>query len=225
MCGRYTRKEQLESLLELLKAVIRCDLPPRYNIAPSQMVPCVRHAPENGHRECVLLKWGLIPSWAKDPSIGNRMINARADTVAQKPSFRKAFKHRRCLVIADGFYEWKREGKAKQPYYIRFKDSRPFGFAGLWESWSDKTQEEGSTIDSCTIITTDADELMESIHPRMPVILDTKSFDVWLDPAVTDAALLTPLLASYPSDELEAFPISTRVNNPRVEGPECLEPA
>jgi len=225
MCGRYTRKEQIEALLEVLKAVIQCDLKPRYNIAPSQMVACVRHAQENGHRECVLLKWGLIPSWAKDRSIGNKMINARAETVAEKPSFRKAFKHQRCLVIADGFYEWKREGKAKQPFYIRFKDSRPFAFAGLWETWKDKTQEDGSQIDSCTIITTEGNELMESIHHRMPVILDPKNYEIWLDTAIKDAALLTPLLKPHPSNEMEAFPISTRVNNPRFDGPECLEPA
>jgi putative SOS response-associated peptidase YedK len=224
MCGRYTRKEQLEALLEVLQAVIRCDLTPRYNIAPSQMVACVRHAPENGHRECVLLKWGLIPSWAKDPSIGNTMINARAETVAEKPSFRKAFQHQRCLVIADGFYEWKREGRAKQPYYIRFKDCRPFAFAGLWESWKDQSHEDGSQIDSCTIITTGANELMASIHPRMPVILDPKNYEIWLDPAIKDPVLLTPLLKPHPSDEMEAFPISTRVNNPRVDRPECLEP-
>jgi putative SOS response-associated peptidase YedK len=224
MCGRYTRKEQIEALLEVLKAVIQCDLTPRYNIAPSQMVACVRHAPENEHRECVLLKWGLIPSWAKDPSVGYKMINARAETVAEKPSFRKAFKHQRCLVIADGFYEWKREGKAKQPFYIRFEDSRPFAFAGLWESWKDKTKEDDSQIESCTIITTEANEFMESIHHRMPVILDPKNYEIWLDPAIKDASLLTPLLKAHPSDEMEAFPISTRVNNPRFDGPECIEP-
>ena len=225
MCGRYTRKEQIEALVEVLKAVIQCDLKPRYNIAPSQMVACVRHAPENEHRECVLLKWGLIPSWAKDPSIGYKMINARAETVADKPSFRKAFKHQRCLVIADGFYEWKREGKAKQPYYIRFKDSRPFAFAGLWESWKDKSKEDSPKIDSCTIITTEANEFMESIHHRMPVILDPQNYDAWLDPALQDPALLTTLLITNQSDEMEAFPISTRVNNPRFDGPECIEPA
>jgi len=225
MCGRYTRKEQIEALLDVLKAVIQCDLTPRYNIAPSQMVACVRNAPENEHRECVLLKWGLIPSWAKDPSIGYKMINARAETVAEKPSFRKAFQHQRCLVIADGFYEWQREGKAKQPYYIRFKDSRPFAFAGLWESWKDKTNGDGTQIDSCTIMTTEANEFMQSIHHRMPVILDPRNYEVWLDPDTKDASLLTPLLKGHPSDEMEAVPISTRVNNPRFDGPECIEPA
>ena len=225
MCGRYTRKEQIEALLDVLRAVIQCDLTPRYNIAPSQMVACVRNAPENEHRECVLLKWGLIPSWAKDSSIGYKMINARAETVAEKPSFRKAFKHQRCLVIADGFYEWKREGKAKQPYYIRFKDSRPFAFAGLWESWQDKNQKDSPKIDSCTIITTEANAFMESIHHRMPVILDSKNYEAWLDPNLKDPSFLTPLLKEHPSDEMEAFPISTRVNNPRFDGPECLEPA
>ena len=225
MCGRYTRKEQIEALLEVLKAVIQCDLKPRFNIAPSQMVACVRNVPENEHRECVLMKWGLIPSWAKDPSIGNKMINARAETVAEKPSFRKAFRHHRCLVIADGFYEWKREGKAKQPYYIRFKDSRPFAFAGLWESWKDPSQEDGSPIDSCTIITTEANEFMQSIHHRMPVILKPTNYDQWLDPAIQDASILTSMLEPHPSDEMEAFPISTRVNNPRFDSQECIEPA
>ena len=224
MCGRYTRKEEIQALLDVLQAIINCDLSPRYNIAPSQMVACIRHAPVNGHRECVLLKWGLIPSWAKDASIGYKMINARAETVAEKPSFRKAFKHQRCLVIADGFYEWKREGKVKQPYYIRFKDKRPFAFAGLWESWKDKTKEDGSQIDSCTIITTEADEFMQSIHHRMPVILQSDNYDAWLDPTIQEASLLTPLLLPNPSDEMEAFPISTRVNNPRFDGPQCIEP-
>jgi putative SOS response-associated peptidase YedK len=228
MCGRFTRKEQIKALLDVLKAVIRCDLSPSYNIAPSQMVPCVRNAPENGYRECVLLKWGLIPSWAKDPSIGYKMINARAETVAEKPSFRKAFLHQRCLVIADGFYEWKREGKAKRPYYIRFKDSRPFAFAGLWESWKDPSHENGRQVDSCTIITIEANEFMQPIHHRMPVILNLRNYDVWLDPAIKDVSLLFPLLKSNSSeemaDELEAFPISTRVNNPQFDGPECIEP-
>lgn len=224
MCGRYTRKEQMEALLEVLKVEIQCDLKPRYNIAPSQMVACVRNAPESGYRECVLLKWGLIPSWAKDPTIGNKMINARAETVAEKPSYRKAFQHQRCLVLADGFYEWKREGKAKQPYYIRFKDSRPFAFAGLWESWKDKTKSDGPEIDSCTIITTSANGLMEPIHHRMPVILDEEKCEVWLDPENQDPAVLNPLLRPFSSTNLEAYPVSLAVNNPRFDRPECLIP-
>lgn len=225
MCGRYTYKEQSTRLLELLKAIIvHLDQKPRYNITPSQMVACVRNAADNGHREAVMLKWGLIPSWAKDPSIGYKMINARAETVAEKPSFRKAFKHQRCLILADGFYEWKREGKTKQPFYVRFKDSRPFAFAGLWESWKDTSKEDSQPIESCTIITTTANELMEPIHHRMPVILDDKSYDVWLDPDNVNTEKLQELLAPYSSDKLEAFPVSTLVNNPRFDNPRCLEP-
>jgi putative SOS response-associated peptidase YedK len=135
MCGRFTRKENLQRLAELLGLKVLPPLSPRYNISPSQLVACVRTNPESNERECVDLQWGLVPSWAKDPSIGNKMINARAETVAEKPSFRKAFKQQRCLVLADGFYEWKREGKTKQPYYIRLKGGRLFAFAGLWERW------------------------------------------------------------------------------------------
>ena len=141
------------------------------------MVACVRNTPENEHRECVLLKWGLIPSWVKDPSIGHKMINARAETVVDKPSYRSAFKKRRCLILAQGFYEWKREGKAKQPYYIRFKDQHPFSFAGLWERWA----KQAPAIETCTIITTGPNDLMEPIHNRMPVILDPEESEAWRD--------------------------------------------
>ena len=224
MCGRYTHKEKSAQLLELLKAIVTyLDQKPRYNITPSQMVACVRNAPKNGHREAIMLKWGLIPSWAKDPSIGYKMINARAETVAEKPSFRKAFKHQRCLVLADGFYEWKQEGKTKQPYYIRFKDSRPFAFAGLWEQWKDKTKQDEPSIESCTIITTSANELMKPIHHRMPVILDGKRYDLWLDPDIKEPEELASLLQPYPSLEMEAYPVSPMVNNPRNDRPECVE--
>ena len=224
MCGRYTQKESLEKLLKRLGLGKVLSLTPRYNIAPSQLVACVWQAVENGHREAVMLKWGLVPSWAKDPNIGYKMINARAETVAEKPSFRKAFKRQRCLVLADGFYEWKREGKAKQPYYIHFKDSQPFAFAGLWEHWQDKTKEDSTPIESCTIITTGANELMEPIHHRMPVILQEKSIEVWLDAEITEPNILNPLLRPYESDEMEAYPVSTVVNNPRNDGPECVQP-
>ena len=224
MCGRYTQKESLEQLLKQLGLAKVLSRKPRYNIAPSQMVACVRQVPENGHREMVMLKWGLIPSWAKDPSIGYKMINARAETVAEKPSFRKAFKRQRCLVLADGYYEWKREGKAKQPYYIHFKDSRPFAFAGLWERWTDKTKEDRTPIESCTIITTGANELMEPIHHRMPVILEEKSLEVWLNTEITEPAILNPLLRPYQSEDMEACPVSVMVNNPKNDRVECTEP-
>ena len=224
MCGRYTQKESLEQLLKRLGLSKILSLKPRFNIAPSQMVPCVRQPQETGHRETVMLKWGLIPSWAKDPSIGYKMINARAETVAEKPSFRKAFKRQRCLLLADGFYEWKREGKAKQPYYIHFKDSRPFAFAGLWERWKDTTKEDSTSIESCTIITTGANELMEPIHHRMPVILDENSIEMWLNVEIMEPTILNPLLRPYHSDEMEAYPVSLVVNNPRNDRVECTEP-
>ena len=221
MCGRYTRKEDLARLAEVLKVILP-HLKPSYNIAPSQMVAAVRVKPESGDRECVELKWGLIPSWAKDPSIGNKMINARGETVAEKPAFRKAFRQRRCLVLADGFYEWKREGKAKQPYYIYLKDNQPFAFAGLWERWEDGKDQ---TIESCALITTGSNAIMEPIHHRMPVILDPNSYDVWLDPAVQDVNTLNELLRPYTANEMVSYPVSIMVNNPRNDSPRCIEPA
>ncbi|MGB0908774.1 MAG: SOS response-associated peptidase [Nitrospirales bacterium] len=220
MCGRYTQKEKFDNLLKLLQVARMPQLKPRYNVAPTQMVACVRNAPENDYRECTRLKWGLIPSWAKEASIGNTMINARGETVAEKPSFRKAFQLRRCLLLADGFYEWKREGEHKHPYYIRFQDQRPFAFAGLWEQWP----QTESRIESCTLITTNANALMTPIHHRMPVILAPQDFDVWLDPATQDPTLLMPLLSPYSSDEMEAYPVNTLVNNPQNDLPECVTP-
>ncbi len=209
--------QQLRNLLGL-KAIP--PLSPRYNIAPSQLLACVRTNPESQEREFVELKWGLVPSWANDPSIGNKMINARAETVAVKPSFRKAFKQQRCLVLADGFYEWKREGKAKQPYYIRFKDHRVFAFAGLWERW----EKQDPALETCTLITTEPNALMEPIHNRMPVILSEQSYASWLKPNLNNTAYLSGLLEPYKEGEMEAFPVSQIVNNPRNDGPECVLP-
>ncbi len=222
MCGRFVRLDKVQDLLKVLNAKISTDLPPSYNIMPSQLVACVRNAPENGHREYVPLKWGLVPSWAKDASMGNKMINARAETVAEKPSFRSAFKKRRCLIVAHGYYEWKRERANKQPYYICFKDERPFAFAGLWEQNEKATDE---IIDSCAIITTAPNTLMEPIHHRMPVILDTDEYDLWLDHTVADPATLNSLLRPYRhEDEMEAYAVSTMVNSPSNNRAECIEP-
>ena len=193
-CGRFTRKENMQHLAELLGLKVLPPLPPRYNIAPSQLVACVRTNPESKERECVELKWGLVPSWAKDPSIGNKMINARAETVAEKPSFRKAFKQQRCLVLADGFYEWKREGKTKQPYYIRFKDHRLFAFAGLWERW----EKQDPALETCALITTGPNALMEPIHNRMPVILPEQSYASWLNAGLNNTVYLSGFLGPYP---------------------------
>ncbi|GJL50665.1 MAG: DUF159 family protein [Nitrospirales bacterium] len=221
MCGRYVRLEKIEDLLKVLNAKLTSKVTGSYNIAPSQMVACVRDAPENEHRKCTLLKWGLLPPWAKDASIGNK-INARAETMAGKPSFRSAFKKRRCLVVAHGYYEWKREGKTKQPYYIRFKDHRPFAFAGLWERNEKATKEP---IESCTIVTTGPNALMEPIHHRMPVILEPSDYDRWLDSTVSDPITLNPILGPYRNnEEMEAYPVSTTVNSPTNNRVECIQP-
>jgi putative SOS response-associated peptidase YedK len=196
------------------------ELPFRYNIAPTQEVAAVRMEPDSGQRELGLLHWGLIPSWAKDKKIASKLINARAETVAEKPSFRSAFTKRRCLILADGFYEWQKlEGGKKQPHYIHRQDDMPFAFAGLWESWNG----EGEAVESCTIITTSANEVMQPLHDRMPVILSGKDYDLWLDPAFKDKAALQELLKPCPVDWLEAYPVSTRVNSPKHDEAACLE--
>lgn len=220
MCGRFTRKENMKHVAELLGLPIPPPLAPRYNIAPSQLVACVRTNPDTSEREWVELKWGLVPSWAKDPSVGHKLINARGETVDEKPSFRKAFKQQRCLILADGFYEWKREGKTKQPYYISLKDNRPFAFAGLWERW----EKEDPAIESCSLITIHANSLMEPIHHRMPVILPEQVYASWLDPKLKNTVYLSGLLEPYKAEEMDAYPVSTMVNNPRNDSPECVAP-
>jgi putative SOS response-associated peptidase YedK len=174
-----------------------------------------------GQREPVFLKWGFIPSWADDPAIGNRMINARSETVADKPSFRSAFRKRRCLIPASGFYEWQAVAgkKEKQPFFIRMDHGRPFAFAGLWEAWN-KGEEP---VESCTILTTAANDVMKPLHHRMPVMLDAKDYGTWLDPAVQDQEKLEPLLVPY-HEGLTAIPVSTCVSSPRNDGPRCIEP-
>lgn len=221
MCGRFTHKENMQHLAELLGLPIPPPLAPRYNITPSQLVACIRTNLETHDREWVELQWGLVPSWAKEPSIGHKLINARGETVAEKPSFRKAFKQQRCLVLADGYYEWKREGTTKQPYYIRMKDQRPFAFAGLWERW----KKEEPAIESCSLITIGPNAVMEPIHHRMPVILPEQAYSSWLDPGFNNTMYLSGLLEPYDADDMEAYPVSLMVNNPRNDRPECIEPA
>jgi len=218
MCGRFTLRTSPRSVAD---AFGLNDVPlfePRYNIAPTQPVAAIQL--QDGHRQLSFLRWGLIPSWADDPSIGNRMINARAEGVADKPSFRSAFKKSRCLIVADGFYEWKKLDKSKQPYYIKLQDECPFAFAGLAEHWHRGDQ----TIDSCTIITTDPNELMVGIHDRMPVILPPDAYDLWLDPEFQDKEKLLSMLRPYPAEGMVAYPVSTIVNSPRNENPACVEP-
>lgn len=224
MCGRFTllEFEPTRMLTQVFGIEVSSRLASRYNIAPTQPVAVLRTSPEGVGRELVMLHWGLIPRWAKDPSVGNRMINARVETVAEKPAYRDAFRRRRCLVPASGFYEWKKEARRKQPYYICSRDGSPIAFAGLWERW----EAEGSdAIESCVILTTASNELLKPIHDRMPVILPPDTFALWLDPALQDPGAITGLLRRYPPEAMVAFPVRTLVNNPAVDDPRCIEPA
>lgn len=220
MCGRFTLRATPEQLAELFDLPETPPAVPRYNIAPTQPVFAVRTNPHIGVREATFFTWGLVPSWADDPSIGSRMINARAETVAEKPSFRAAYKYRRCLIPADGFYEWQKTQEGKQPHLIGMADGAPFAFAGLWEHW----ERNGSEIESCTILTTDANALVSPIHNRMPVILDPADFDEWLSPKIQGGDKLRHLLRPFPEERMKAYPVSTLVNNPRNEDPSCVTP-
>jgi putative SOS response-associated peptidase YedK len=221
MCGRFTLTIDPTALQEAFPwAVIPGDLPPRYNIAPSQPVAVI---PNTGDNALSMYKWGLIPSWSKDPSIGERMINARAESLAEKLSFRNAYRRRRCLILSDGFYEWKQNPdlKSKQPMYINMKNGSPFAFAGLWEVWH---APDGSEIRSCTIITTQPNSLLETIHNRMPVILPPDAYQEWLVTEDRQPSQLDRLLVPYPAAEMTAFPVSKLVNRPEVETPELVKP-
>src|SRR5215813_7645535 len=223
MCGRYTLHHKPEEIEERFDVEPNEELlAPRYNIAPSQIIPVIRHARSGDDlREMAGCKWGLIPFWAKDPKIGNNLINAKAETIAEKPSFKQAFAKRRCLIPADGFYEWKKQGKApSQPIYIRRRDKGLFAFAGLWEEW--KTP-EGERLPTCTIITTEPNELIAKFHHRMAVILRPEDEQTWLDPGNSTADVL-PLLKPYTPDELEAFEVSRAVNSPSVDDASCIAP-
>lgn len=222
MCGRFTLRTPAAQIAKYfnVSAPQEWQLALRFNIAPTQQVAAIRQSEEKS-RELVPLRWGLVPSWAKDLKIGNSLINARGESVAEKPSFRAAFKRRRCLIAADGYYEWKKlDAKTKQPYYIRREDEKPFAFAGLWERW-DKDPEP---IESCTIITTDANEVTRDIHDRMPVILSPDNFDIWLDSEFQGYDFLKSLLVPYAGNELTAYPVSRVVNSPKNDGPDCIVP-
>ena len=219
MCGRFVRITPIPVIAKKLKAKqLFADLAPSYNIAPSQEIVIIN---DEGVRQLVQCTWGFIPSWAKDPSIGNKMINARSETVAEKPAFRSAFKKKRCLVIADGFYEWKTEGKRKFPMYIRLKSKEPFGFAGLYNVWK---APDGNLLCTCTIITTEANEAVKPIHDRMPVILPGDAEDMWINPATEDKEALVGILKPYPSEEMEAYEVSTNVNFPQHNTSSNLKP-
>lgn len=222
MCGRYTLI-RLQDILEKFPWIehLPPGIVPRYNIAPTQPLLAIANDKPD---EFTHLAWGLVPSWAKDPSIGNRMINARAETIAEKPAFRNALKRRRCLLPADGFYEWKAEpgSKRKTPMRIRLKDGKPFAFAGLWEQWHDPAG-TGSELRTCTILTTAPNELMARIHDRMPVIVPPDRYRDWLAPGEADPENLREFLGAYPAAEMQAEPVSTFVNSPKNEGPGCVE--
>jgi putative SOS response-associated peptidase YedK len=221
MCGRFTLTTTPADLAEAFPDVeITEDLAPRYNIAPTQPVAVIANT---GIRRVELYRWGLIPSWAKDPSIGDRMINARAETLAEKPAFRRIYRKHRCLVLADGFYEWKVEpgGGPKTPMYIRLASGKPFAFAGLWDAWQ---PEGGELVRSCTIVTTAPNQLMRLIHTRMPVLLDRAAYDLWLEPDEQSPERLDALLRPFDAEEMTAYAVSRHVNRPQNESPACIMP-
>lgn len=221
MCGRFTLTADLKAVSERFGASEPAgpEKPrTRFNIAPTQGVIVVNN---EGRRQLRQMRWGLIPSWAKDAAIGNKLINARAETLAEKPSFSEALRKRRCIIPADGFYEWEKVGKTKQPIRIVLKSREPFALAGLWDVWETS---EGDQIHSCTIITTAANELIRPIHDRMPVILTRENEAVWLDPKIQNPAILLPLLKPYPAELMEIYPVSPEVNSPAVDRPEYIEP-
>lgn len=220
MCGRFTLFSPPQEIINrFCVEQLEMEFEPRFNIAPSQQVLAV--VSDGRHNRMGYLKWGLVPYWVKDPSIGNKMINARAETLAVKPSFREAFRKRRCLIIADGFFEWKKEKDRKVPQYIFLRDKQPFAFAGVWDRW---ISAEGKEITSCTIITTEANSFMAPIHHRMPVILNPETEKVWLNRNINDADILDNILQPYPSAEMEAYTVSSLVNSPKNDTPELIQP-
>jgi putative SOS response-associated peptidase YedK len=221
MCGRFTLFAPMQLLSKRFDAPPPEELSPRYNIAPSQRVLAVRLSPATSLREFARLRWGLVPSWADDPSIGNRLINARSETAHAKPAFRSAFRARRCLLPASGFYEWRRVERRKQPYFIRLRDGDPFALAGLWEP---AREAGGEAAGSCAILTTGANTVVSPLHDRMPVIVRPEMYGRWLAPEAESAESLKGLLAPYPPGEMEAWPVGLGVNNPQVDAEECIAP-
>jgi putative SOS response-associated peptidase YedK len=221
MCGRFSLTADVNAVQEKFPWVnVPPELTPRYNIAPTQPVAVVVN---DGKNQLDYFTWGLIPSWAKDPAMGSRMINARAETLAEKPAYRAAFRRRRCLILADGFYEWKQQAdtKTKVPTYFRLVDGTPFAFGGLWEIWNSP---DGSAIHSCTIITTEPNDLVATVHDRMPFILTEAAIPEWLETGEGDPKSLVKLIKSYPASEMQAYPVSTLVNSPENDVPAVINP-
>ena len=221
MCGRYFLHSTADKLTQLFGEMPMPLLEPRYNIAPTQPVPIVRQDAK-GRREMVLVRWGLIPSWSKGPDSRYSMINARAETVAQKPAYRSAFRYRRCLLPADGFYEWRAAGGGKQPYVLRSRDRAPLALAGLWEHWQDA---DGNEIESCTVLVREANAQVRPVHERMPVVIGPETFDLWLDIHAQKPQPLETLLAAQQPPELEIYPVGRAVNSPRNDNASLLEAA
>jgi putative SOS response-associated peptidase YedK len=221
MCGRFVRITPIPKIVKRFRVtrVAPLEPGPSYNIAPTHETLIVNN---EGERQLLPARWGFIPSWSKDPSIGSRMINARAETVAEKPTFRHAFKKQRCLVIADGFFEWKGEGQRKRPMHVRLTSGAPFAFAGLYNIWASPSGE--IIIYTCTIITTTANELLKLVHDRMPVILPKSKEDIWLDSSREDKEEFLELLRPYDADKMETWEVSPRVNNPGYDFPENIQP-
>jgi putative SOS response-associated peptidase YedK len=220
MCGRFVRKSTITEISNEFDVFeVAWEAPPSYNIAPTQDVACVIR---NGKNRLVAMRWGLVPFWAEDPSIGNRMINARVETITEKKSFAPAFKSRRCLIVADGFYEWRTVQGRKEPIYISLRSGKPFGLAGLYDNWK---APDGTILVTCTIITTEPNELLRAIHSRMPAIIAPDSRLTWLDKDTQDPGTLLPLLKPFDAAALQAYPVSTAVNSPKFNTPECIKPA
>jgi putative SOS response-associated peptidase YedK len=224
MCGRYTLTSSGEDVALLFDLASVPQLPIRYNLAPTQEAAVVRVERPGQPRHLDFLRWGLVPSWAEDPSIGNRMINARAESAADKPAYRWSFRRHRCLVPTSGFYEWQKVGKAKQPYLIRRGDGQPFAFAGLWSRWHNPADPASPPLDTFTILTTDANQRIRSLHDRMPVILSPENFGQWLDPELQDVDRLRELLVPAPEDFLQPVPVSRTVNSPANDTADCIAP-
>ncbi len=220
MCGRFTQRADSKKIAKEFQVSEVPAVEARYNIAPTQDILAIYE--REGGRESKFFKWGLVPGWAKDTSMGARLINARSETVAEKPAFRQAFKQRRCIIPADGFYEWQRKDGRKQPFFFHLRDERPFGFAGLWERWEG---EGGAVINSCAILTTEANEVLRPVHDRMPVILHPEDYKLWLGADARELDLVKEMLRPYPAEEMLAHPVGTSVNSPRNQGAGLLERA
>jgi putative SOS response-associated peptidase YedK len=222
MCGRYRLSRRKQIIKEHFDSVSgEEDWSPRYNIAPTQPIPVIRQHPKEPIRQFSLMRWGLIPSWAKDSSVATSMINARSETADTKPAFQDALKSRRCLIPADGFYEWQRTGKAKQPYCFEVGEGELFAFAGIWDRWKDPS---GSWIKTCSILTTTPNAVTSTVHDRMPVILDPESYDLWLDPGMTNVAAASELLKPYDPGTMRCYTVSTRINHVANDDEECSRP-